>query len=159
MLRVVLVITVLHSQVMFTQWYSLLIHQDLSIKTADAHGSTVILATDPDADRLALAEKQPKYVTTFFITIGTELTCSLEHTVMSYIIFTSAGIESASVVTGVRCCLCICCVYVLYSLTPEKMKPEPPAITFDAEVTIALPRHYGSQCDHTIISSGLEQLY
>jgi len=36
--------------------------QDLSIKTADANGSTVILATDPDADRLALAEKQPEYV-------------------------------------------------------------------------------------------------
>lgn len=36
--------------------------QDLAIKTADANGSTVILATDPDADRLALAEKQPEYV-------------------------------------------------------------------------------------------------
>ncbi|KAK4320745.1 hypothetical protein Pmani_008402 [Petrolisthes manimaculis] len=32
---------------------------DLSFKTADAHKSTVILANDPDADRLAVAEKQP----------------------------------------------------------------------------------------------------
>ncbi|KAJ1362011.1 hypothetical protein KIN20_021417 [Parelaphostrongylus tenuis] len=31
----------------------------LSFKTADAHGSTVILANDPDADRIQLAEKQP----------------------------------------------------------------------------------------------------
>ena len=31
--------------------------QDLSIQTANAVGSTIILATDPDADRLALAEK------------------------------------------------------------------------------------------------------
>jgi phosphoglucomutase/phosphopentomutase len=32
---------------------------DLAMRTADANGSTVILANDPDADRLALAEKQP----------------------------------------------------------------------------------------------------
>jgi len=38
------------------------------MKTADANGSTVILATDPDADRLALAEKQPEYVTTLLST-------------------------------------------------------------------------------------------
>jgi len=35
----------------------------LAIKTADANGSRVILASDPDVDRLALAEKQPEYVT------------------------------------------------------------------------------------------------
>uniref|UniRef100_T1JNB8 Phosphoglucomutase-2 n=1 Tax=Strigamia maritima TaxID=126957 RepID=T1JNB8_STRMM len=32
---------------------------DLAIKTADAANSTVVLANDPDADRLAIAEKQP----------------------------------------------------------------------------------------------------
>jgi phosphomannomutase len=31
-------------------------YQVLSMKTADNAGSTVILANDPDADRLALAE-------------------------------------------------------------------------------------------------------
>jgi phosphoglucomutase/phosphopentomutase len=31
----------------------------LAIQTADSAESTVILATDPDADRLALAEKDP----------------------------------------------------------------------------------------------------
>lgn len=34
--------------------------QDIAVKTADANGSTIILANDPDADRLALAEKQPE---------------------------------------------------------------------------------------------------
>ena len=34
--------------------------QDLAVKTANANGSTIILANDPDADRLALAEKQPE---------------------------------------------------------------------------------------------------
>ena len=29
------------------------------MQTADAHGSPIILANDPDADRLAVAEKQP----------------------------------------------------------------------------------------------------
>lgn len=33
---------------------------DLSFKTADANNSTVIIANDPDADRLAAAEKDPK---------------------------------------------------------------------------------------------------
>lgn len=32
---------------------------DLSFKTADSVGSTIILANDPDADRCAVAEKQP----------------------------------------------------------------------------------------------------
>lgn len=35
---------------------------DLSFKTANENNSTVILANDPDADRLAIAEKQPKLV-------------------------------------------------------------------------------------------------
>uniref|UniRef100_A0A1X7SJJ3 Uncharacterized protein n=1 Tax=Amphimedon queenslandica TaxID=400682 RepID=A0A1X7SJJ3_AMPQE len=32
---------------------------DLSISTAEAHGHSVIIANDPDPDRLALTEKQP----------------------------------------------------------------------------------------------------
>ena len=34
--------------------------QDLAMDTADQNNSTVILANDPDADRLALAEKLPR---------------------------------------------------------------------------------------------------
>lgn len=37
------------------------------MKTANANGSTIILANDPDADRLALAEKQPEYVLSVMI--------------------------------------------------------------------------------------------
>ncbi len=33
--------------------------KDLAMRTADSHGISIILATDPDADRLALAEKNP----------------------------------------------------------------------------------------------------
>ena len=33
--------------------------QDLAMATADAHNHPIIIANDPDADRLALAEKQP----------------------------------------------------------------------------------------------------
>lgn len=32
--------------------------QTLAVKTADENGCSVILANDPDADRLAIAEKQ-----------------------------------------------------------------------------------------------------
>jgi phosphomannomutase len=32
---------------------------DLAMETADRHGHVIIIANDPDADRLALAEKQP----------------------------------------------------------------------------------------------------
>ena len=40
--------------------YCDLFWKDLSMKTADENGSTVILANDPDADRLAVAEKLPE---------------------------------------------------------------------------------------------------
>ena len=30
------------------------------MQAADAHGCSVILANDPDSDRMAVAEKQPK---------------------------------------------------------------------------------------------------
>ena len=33
------------------------------MKTANENGCSVILANDPDSDRMALAEKQPKLVT------------------------------------------------------------------------------------------------
>ena len=36
--------------------------QDLAVKTANENGSTLILANDPDADRLGAAEKQTEYV-------------------------------------------------------------------------------------------------
>lgn len=41
---------------------------DLAMKTADAVGRDLIIANDPDADRLAVAEKV-KYVTPLFIII------------------------------------------------------------------------------------------
>lgn len=34
--------------------------QTLAMKTADENNSTIVLANDPDADRLAIAEKQKK---------------------------------------------------------------------------------------------------
>lgn len=34
--------------------------QDLAMKTANENNCSVILANDPDSDRMALAEKQPK---------------------------------------------------------------------------------------------------
>ena len=36
--------------------------QDLAVKTANENGTTLILANDPDADRLGAAEKQTEYV-------------------------------------------------------------------------------------------------
>ena len=35
---------------------------DLAFKTADENGCTIILANDPDADRLAVCEKTAEYV-------------------------------------------------------------------------------------------------
>ena len=37
-----------------------MLFKDLAMETADQNKSTIILANDPDADRLALAEKLPK---------------------------------------------------------------------------------------------------
>ena len=34
--------------------------QHLAMKTADENSCNVILANDPDSDRMALAEKQPR---------------------------------------------------------------------------------------------------
>lgn len=42
---------------------------DLSFKTANENDSTVILANDPDADRLAVAEKQPRLLLLFQLLI------------------------------------------------------------------------------------------
>lgn len=42
---------------------------DLSIKTADANGCTIILANDPDADRFQIVEKLPKSVWSFWAII------------------------------------------------------------------------------------------
>nr|AOE43343.1 phosphoglucomutase [Cavenderia deminutiva] len=39
----------------------------LAIETAEANKSRIILANDPDADRLAVAEKQPEYVFLFYL--------------------------------------------------------------------------------------------
>jgi len=39
-----------------------MLFKDLAMETADQNKSTIILANDPDADRLALAEKLPKWV-------------------------------------------------------------------------------------------------
>jgi phosphoglucomutase/phosphopentomutase len=41
---------------------------DLSMQTAGREGSTLILANDPDADRLAAAELGPRYIL-FFSTV------------------------------------------------------------------------------------------
>lgn len=56
----------------FSCLFSLLImfffpDQDLSIATADKNGSCLILANDPDVDRLAVAEKLSKYVSVLII--------------------------------------------------------------------------------------------
>ncbi|XP_069676805.1 phosphopentomutase [Periplaneta americana] len=46
---------------------------DLSIKTANTNNSTIILANDPDADRLAVAEKQSKGDNEWYVFNGNEL--------------------------------------------------------------------------------------
>jgi len=46
---------------------------DLSIRTAENNNSTIILANDPDADRLAVAEKQSKQDNDWYIFSGNEL--------------------------------------------------------------------------------------
>jgi len=46
---------------------------DLSIDTAEKNNSTIILANDPDADRLAVAEKQSKRDNGWYIFSGNEL--------------------------------------------------------------------------------------